>query len=212
MLQFEYHALARRQPGERYSNFSSEFAAHQIAFGIGARACVRHLFEKVVLLARRIGCDRSVLLANTLLAQMVEAEVSNDPVDPGVEGTLEAETAQILVGLQKGLLIDILGVGFRSCEVKSQAQDGLIVVPHKHLESSAIATLSFADQTGVVDAVSLCCHGSPRREGVGTAVPPAATTRIGDPTSLRRSNTGCASRAGKIANRNCRCTRIGRHR
>ena len=41
---------------------------------------------------------------------MVEAEVGDDAVDPGVEGALEAEVAEVAISLEEGLLLDVLGI------------------------------------------------------------------------------------------------------
>src|SRR6267142_2505861 len=100
-----------------------------------------------------IGGDGSVFLSDISLAQMVEAEVGNDPVNPGVERTLETETPEVFVGLEEGILMNVLGVGFRSGEVESEAQDRLIVMTDEDLESRAVAPLRLSDQSGVVDAV-----------------------------------------------------------
>src|ERR1700680_2344342 len=146
MLQFKNHPFSRSKFIQCAIDASGEFAAHQVACGIRARPSIRNPIENVILLAARIGRDRSIFLTNLPLAEMIQAEVSYDPVDPCVEGALEAEVTHALVGLKKSLLVNILGFVFRSREVCCKTQHSLIVVPHQLLESSAIAALRFADQ------------------------------------------------------------------
>ena len=98
MLQLKHHPLARRKRGECFSNLASQFPPHQIAFGIRSRPYVGELFEAAVLLARGIDRDRSFFFPNIPFSQMIEAEVGNYPVNPGVEGTLKPETAEVFVG------------------------------------------------------------------------------------------------------------------
>ena len=112
---------------------------------------------------------------------MIEAEIGDDAVDPGVEGTLKAETAQILVGLEEGLLINVLGVGLRSGQVQRQPQHRLIVMTHQDLEGRAVALLRLPDQTRVVNAVALRCQGAPHipiRRGVLVAAIAIVSARL----------------------------------
>ena len=130
---------------------------------------------------------------------MIQAEIGDDAVDPRVEGTLETEAAQIFVGLEEGLLINVLGVRFRSRQVQRQPQNRLIVMTHQHFEGRAVALLRLPDQARVVNAVALRCQGAPHiriRRGVLVA---AVAVLCRPP------------RTGNLANRNCDCVRIGRH-
>src|SRR5271168_2464745 len=110
MLQLEDHALARGQRRECRSNLPPQFPPHQIAFWIGSRAHIRELLQPAVFLARRVNRHRSVFLPDIPLPQMIETKIGYDPVDPGVEGTFETEAAEIFVGLEEGLLINVLSV------------------------------------------------------------------------------------------------------
>src|SRR5580658_3149967 len=92
---------------------------------------------------------------------MIQAEVRDDPVDPRVEGALKTKAAQILVGLEEGLLINVLSVRLRSRQVQCQPQYRLIVMTHQHLEGRAVSLLRLPDQTRVVNAVALRCQGAP---------------------------------------------------
>src|ERR1700690_127363 len=124
---------------------------------------------------------------------MIKAEVGNDAVDPRIKGTLKAKAAEVLVGLEKSLLIDVLRVGFRSGQVQRQPQHRLIVVTHEHLEGGAVSLLRLSNQTGVVNAVALRCQCAPHGGVLGPAV------------------LLCLSCSGRLANRNYYCVGFGRH-
>jgi hypothetical protein len=116
-----------------------------------------------------IGSDRSVFFPDIPFAQVIEAEIGDDPVNPGIERTLETETPQVFIGLEEGILMNVLGVRFRSGKVESQAQNRLIVVTDEDLEGRAVSLLRLTDQSRVVNAVALCCHGAPQAGVLGTA-------------------------------------------
>ena len=83
---------------------------------------------------------------------MIETQVRHDPVNPCVEGTLEPEAADVLVSLEEGILIHVLGVVFSSGEMQGETQHRLIVVAYEFLEGGAVPALRLADQHRVVDA------------------------------------------------------------
>ena len=93
---------------------------------------------------------------------MVEAKVGDDAVDPGIERALKTEAAQVLVGLQKGVLINVLCVGFRTGEAEREPQNTLVVVADEFFERGAIATLSLSDQSVVVHATKSLGEGFSR--------------------------------------------------
>src|SRR6267154_1261516 len=102
VLQLKHHSLPGRELFERNMNPRTQLTPHQVALRIRSGTAVRHLVEQVVLAARGILRNRRVFLPHLLLAQVIEAQVGNDPVDPCVEGTLKAKTSDVLVGLQEG--------------------------------------------------------------------------------------------------------------
>src|SRR5207302_3673180 len=120
------------------------------------------LAEHVVLVPGGIFRHRRIFFSHALLAQMVEAQIGYDPVNPGVEGALETEAADILVRFEEGVLIDVLSVLFGSGEMQGQPQDRLVIVLHELLEGSAVAPLRLADQHRVVYAAFLTSHAAPR--------------------------------------------------
>src|SRR5271156_2027987 len=129
----------------------AQLTPHQIALRIRPRPYIRNLSEYVVLLSRCIRCSRRVLFAHLPLAQMIEAKIGHDTVNPGVKRALKAKIPDALVRLQESFLINILSFVFRAGEMQGQPQHCLVVTPHQLLEGSAIATLRSADKKSVVD-------------------------------------------------------------
>ena len=58
----------------------------------------------------RVQKGRLFFRVTAAAAQMIEANIRNDSIDPGVEGAFEAEAAQIAIDLQEGLLIDVSSI------------------------------------------------------------------------------------------------------
>src|ERR1700734_4388312 len=127
----------------------AQLTPHQIALRIRSRPPIRNLIEYVVLSPRRIRCNRRVLFAHLPLAQMIEAKIGHDTVNPSVKRALKAKIPNALVRLQESFLINILGLVFRAGEMQGQPQHCLVETPHQFLEGSAIATLPFADKKSV---------------------------------------------------------------
>ena len=81
--------------------------------------------------------------------QVIEAQVGNDAVDPGIEGTFEAEICQVAIGLEEGFLVDVLGILLRPCQAERKPQNWLVVLAHQGFEGGPRAFLRFADQLGL---------------------------------------------------------------
>jgi hypothetical protein len=86
---------------------------------------------------------------------VIEAQVGHNPVNPGVEGTLEPEAAYVFVGLEERVLINILSVLLRSGEMKSEPQHRLIVMTNEFLEGGAASALGLPNEHRVIDAAIL---------------------------------------------------------
>src|SRR5437660_12690331 len=108
MLQLENHTFSRSQFFQRTRNPAAKLTPHEVAFGICPAAPIRHLRQHVILLTFRIYYYGRVLFPYLLLANIVQAQICNNPVNPGVERTLETETSDIFVCLQESFLIDVL--------------------------------------------------------------------------------------------------------
>ena len=108
---------------------------------------------QVHLVAAGIEYGGWVFAAALAAAQMVQAKVGDDPVEPGVEGALEPEVAEVAVGLEEGLLVNVLGVLLVAQHVQREAEDGLVVAADQRVEGGAVAALSFADEFVVFGAL-----------------------------------------------------------
>src|SRR3981189_3715788 len=84
-------------------------------------------------------------------AQMVQASVGDDAVEPSVKAALEAETVEVTVNLEECFLIDVPRVLGTLHEIESQAQDVPVEAAHQFLESRAAARLRFRDQGPLVE-------------------------------------------------------------
>jgi len=67
-----------------------------------------------------------------------------------MELALKSKAGQVLEGAQEGFLADVLGVVFRSSQMKRQAENWLVVTPHQLLESRGIPALRFPNQFNIV--------------------------------------------------------------
>ena len=83
---------------------------------------------------------------------MVETQIGNDAINPGIERALKAEAPNIYVGAQKGFLVDVLAIFLRSGEMNRQAENGPVVLADQFFESGGIAQLSSADELRVIYA------------------------------------------------------------
>src|SRR5262249_32720267 len=103
-------AFARRQAFHGHSQPRLNFFSDQMALGIQSRTIFPLAFEEVrspILILGRMQF-RSLILGTSLAAsQVVQADVGDDAVEPGVKTALKAEAMKVAVNLQKGFLIDV---------------------------------------------------------------------------------------------------------
>src|SRR5579863_806288 len=195
MLQFEHHALPGRKLFERSRNPRAQLPPHQIALRIRPRPPIGHLIKQIVLAAVGIFRHRRIFLAHVSLAQVIQTQVRDDPVNPGIKGTLKQEAADVLVRLQERILINILGVVFGAGEMQSEPQHGLVVVTDEFLEGGSIPLLRLADQHRVINATilylaTLPSHAAPRGvlltdyASADSLRPLTLKPRVGDRTSM----------------------------
>src|SRR5579883_762431 len=130
--------------------------------GIHVSPLVAYVLQQIKFFPAFIYDYGAVFAAGLAFTQMVQAEIGNDSVDPGIERTFKAKTPQVSISLQKGFLVDVLGILFRTCEVQSQPENRLIVLAHQLLKRRARAALRLANQLAVVHAAQgVACHVSP---------------------------------------------------
>ena len=81
---------------------------------------------------------------------MIEADVGDDAVRPGIKAALEAETRQILVNFQEGFLIDVAGIFGLVQNVQGDSQDVAVVAVHQLFKRFAVAALRAFDQGALI--------------------------------------------------------------
>ena len=77
---------------------------------------------------------------------MIQADVRDDAVYPGEDRALEPEAVQLLVDLQKYLLVDVLGIALRSGDSKRKPENGFVVRVHQFRKRSILSSLRLANQ------------------------------------------------------------------
>src|SRR5437879_7610414 len=103
-------------------------AIEEIAIAVffkGGRAQKRRLFFRVAVAT----------------AQVIEANVRNDPIDPCVESAFEAEPVQVAIDLQKRFLIDVSSILGAAQHIEREPQDLPVVALHEQFESRTVAGL-----------------------------------------------------------------------
>src|SRR5260370_2521205 len=126
-----------------------------------SRTPIRHLIQQVVLSTVTVFRHRSIFLAHGFRAKMVQATIGNNAINPGINRALEAKASDVLVSLEEGVLIDVLGVVLSAGEMERQPQNRLIVVTHQFLEGGAVPALRLADEDRIVDGAFLPSHAAP---------------------------------------------------
>src|SRR5215470_16035714 len=94
---------------------------------------------------------RLVFRARLTAAKVVQADVGDDAVEPGVEAALEAETMKIAVNLEKSFLINVAGIFRAFHQVQGEAQNIAIETADQFLKSGPVASLRFRHQSSLVE-------------------------------------------------------------
>src|SRR5260370_13162752 len=99
---------------------------------------------------------------------MIQADIGDNAIKPGVETAFEAEAMQVAVDLQEGFLIDVAGVFGALHQAQGKAQDVAVVSTHKLLKRKAAARLSFLDKSALFKMHQPCppCHHRPTTAGL----------------------------------------------
>src|SRR6185312_17406539 len=91
-----------------------------------------------------------LFLAHLAFPDLVETQIRNYAVQPGVKAAIEAECMQIAVDAQERLLIHVAGIFLRTEQIQRQTQHRLIIEAYELLKRFAIAALSCADKGSFV--------------------------------------------------------------
>src|SRR5271156_5293640 len=113
MLHLKYHAFARRQLLHRCGDLDTKLFAHQAALGILRWATLLLPFKKIrspVIMVSGISLRSLIFRTRLPPSQMIEANIGDDAVQPGIKAAFKAKAMQVTVDLQKSILIDVARV------------------------------------------------------------------------------------------------------
>ena len=90
--------------------------------------------------------DGLVFAARLAAAKLIKAEISHNPVDPGIERALETEVADIPERLEKGLLVNVFCIVLGTSKMQGQPEHLLLILANQCIECRPGARLGFANQ------------------------------------------------------------------
>ena len=93
-------------------------------------------------------------------AQMIEADVGHNAVNPGVEGAIKAEARQVAINFQECFLVDVLGVFGAAQNVEREAQNLAVIALDENFEGGAVAGLRALDEDAVFGAGRRFAHAA----------------------------------------------------
>src|ERR1700676_31309 len=148
VLHLKHDALARRQPLHGPGDAHANLVAHQPPFRILRGTILSLPLEKVrdAVLMRGVYLGSLIFGAGLPATQLVQANVGDDAVQPGIKAALETEPVEIAVNLQEGFLINVSGVLWPLHQVQRQPQDVAVVAAHQFLKRSAATRLRLCHQ------------------------------------------------------------------
>ena len=126
MPQNERRAFGGRQALHRHGVRRADFAAQQGALGIGGVGGHLHGFLLGIVLF-----PVPVVRVDAALVDPIQRAVHRDPVDPGSESGAELKAGQPLIPAQKGLLHNLLRIGFIADNAKRHSEDSGTMGTHK---------------------------------------------------------------------------------
>ncbi len=97
-----------------------------------------------------VGLGSLILRPRLTPAQMIQANICNDAVQPGVEAALEAEAMQVAINLQESLLINVARVLGTLHQIQRQPQHVPVIPAHQFLERSTVPRLRLRDYAALV--------------------------------------------------------------
>src|SRR5213078_1711032 len=90
-----------------------DFQSHHGALGIERRPVLALAFKKIgdaFFVVAGIELRRLIFGTGLPSAQVVQADIGDDAVEPGIEAAFEAKAVEIAVNLEEGFLINIAGI------------------------------------------------------------------------------------------------------
>src|SRR6266404_6909870 len=97
-----------------------------------------------------IGLGSLILRTRLPSAQMIQANIGDDAVQPRVEAALEAEAMQVAINLQERFLVNVARVLRTLHQIQRQSQHVPVIPAHQFLERSAVSGLRFRDYAALV--------------------------------------------------------------
>ena len=97
-----------------------------------------------------LGFGRLIFGPRLAPPQLIEANVGDDAIEPGIKAALETESMEVAVDLQEGFLVDVARVLGTLHQVQRQPQHVAVVAAHQFLERMAGARLRLDHQTALV--------------------------------------------------------------
>ena len=122
MLEFEHNPFARRKLTQGANDALPQFTASEAMLRAGAGSVIRHPVEHVLLLTFRRRRRTQISAPGMFLAQVIQTQIRNDAVNPGIERALESEAREIDVRTQKRFLVNVLPVFLRTRKVDGKPQ------------------------------------------------------------------------------------------
>src|SRR5438445_2454513 len=144
MLHFKNNALARRQALHGGGETRFDFFSNEGPFRVQRGTLLTLALEEVrnALLVEARAQFRSLIFGTRLAAsEVVQTNVGNDAVEPGVKAALEAESVEIAVNLEECFLVNVPGVLGALHEIQRQTEHVAVVAAHQFLESCTAACL-----------------------------------------------------------------------
>ena len=146
----------RSRGGELVKRGGDAFGHHlaiKFATGIRHGATVGDVRHEIHFVAAGVEHSGGIFATRFTATQLVEAQVGDDPVQPGVKRTLKPEVAEVPVRLDEGVLMYILRVLLVAQHVQRKAEDALVVAPDERIERTAITALRLPDELVVFDSL-----------------------------------------------------------
>src|SRR5580704_2952241 len=134
-----------------------EFVAEQLALWICSCARFRLAIEKVTRCSFAfIGRRGLIFFSAGSAAQVIERNVSHNPVQPSIEAALKSKAVQISVNPEKAFLINVAGIFTAVDQVQRQTQNFAIVAADEFLEGQTVSGLRLANEGMFVRNLHSC--------------------------------------------------------
>src|SRR4029077_12900807 len=98
------------KPLHRRGDARLNLFSKKLPFGIEGRAVFPLALKEIrdpFLMIPRVGFRRLILRPRLPASQLIEANVGNDPVEPGVKAAFETKTVKIAIYLEESLLLHV---------------------------------------------------------------------------------------------------------